>query len=64
MKNSTFNLVLVSIILALVVGGIFGYAIAVGEVHKTAVANGVGEWRAVNGYSNEFVWKQGCGCNR
>lgn len=64
MKESTFTIILLSVVLSLVLGGVFGALIATGEVHKSAVANGVGEWKAVNGYTVEFVWKQGCGCNR
>lgn len=64
MKDSTFGIILLSVVLSLVVGALIGAAIATSEVRKAAVANGVGEWRAVNGYSVEFVWKQGGGCNR
>lgn len=46
------------LILALLVGGIFGYLMAVEQVQKEAVANGSGHWTIVDGRV-EFAWGPG-----
>ena len=49
-------LVGVSIVLALLVGSLIGYAIAVEQVHKEAVANRQGYWTAAGGSTVQFAW--------
>jgi hypothetical protein len=56
MKDTTFITVILSIVLALVLGGLIGYAIAVESVHKEAVASGNARWVPSGPCSNTFVW--------
>ena len=50
------TLIGVSIVLALLVGGLIGYAIGVENIHKEAVASGQGHWVAASNYSVVFAW--------
>jgi hypothetical protein len=43
-------------LLLLLVGGLIGYAIAVEQVHKEAVANRHGHWTVASNYSVVFAW--------
>lgn len=53
MKETAIGL---GIALALLVGGLVGYAIGVEQVHKAAVANGQGHWTVASNYSVVFAW--------
>lgn len=56
MKDNTFLAILLTIVLALFLGGLIGYAIAVESVHKEAVASGNARWVPSGSCSNTFVW--------
>ena len=44
------------VVLALLLGGVIGFAIAVEQVHKQAVANGAGRWIPASSIGVEFAW--------
>lgn len=53
MKNET-NIVL-GVLLAILIGGVIGYAFAVYDFHRQAIANRAGHWEIV-GDRVEFAW--------
>jgi len=48
--------IVLGVVLALVLGGLMGYAFGVERIHKEAVANGQGHWTVASNYSVEFAW--------
>jgi hypothetical protein len=55
MKDSIVAAIFLGVILAIVLGGIAGFAIATEQVHKQAIANGAGHQVIVDGRV-EFAW--------
>lgn len=51
------NIILIlCIVLALLLGGICGYAIATESLHQEAVANGMGRWVPASSVGVTFAW--------
>ena len=50
-------IIALSIVLALLIGGLIGYAVAVEQVHKEAVANGTGRWVPASSQGVVFAWE-------
>jgi hypothetical protein len=58
MKDSTWIVMSLAILCTLAFGIFLGFALALDEVHKQAVANGAGRWVATSSQSVVFVWEQ------
>lgn len=48
----------IGIVLALLLGGWIGYALAIEQVHKEAVAVGAARWVGEGPCSSQFVWNK------
>jgi len=55
MKNNNEFAVVLGVLLAIVIGGIIGYACAVYGLHREAIANRAGHWEIVADRV-EFAW--------
>lgn len=49
-------LIIGSVVMALILGGVLGHCIGRDSVYDEATKNGAGYWTPVGAYSNEFHW--------